>query len=59
MEAAPEHWIMSKTDGKSYLRKGIQKGNYYIKEVPDWEYDKNVRAAKNCPVNIIDVRKMK
>ena len=59
VEAAPEHWIMSKTDGKAYLRKSEQKGKYYIKELPDWEYEKNLAAAKNCPVNIIDVKKRK
>ena len=57
VEAAPEHWIMSKTDGKSYLRKSEMKGKYFILELPDWEYDKNKLAADNCPVNIITVNK--
>ncbi len=56
MEAAPKHWVMSKNDGKSYLKKSIQKGDYYIKEVPDWELDENKLAARNCPVNIITVQ---
>ena len=50
---------MSKNDGKSYLKKAVVKGNYLIKELPDWEYEENVQAAKNCPVNIITVQKQK
>ena len=57
IEAAPEHWVISKNDGKSYLRKSIQKDKYYILELPDWEYEKNKLAADNCPVNIITVSK--
>lgn len=59
VEAAPKHWVMSKNDGKSYLKKAVVKGNYLIKELPDWEYEENVQAAKNCPVNIITVQKQK
>lgn len=58
VEAAPNHWVMSKKDGKSYLKKSIQKGEYYIRELPEWEYAENQLAAKNCPVNIITVNKM-
>ena len=57
IEAAPDYWVMSKKDGKAYLRKSIKKGRYHIKEGEDWDYDKNQLAAKNCPVRIIDVRK--
>ena len=56
VEQAPEHWIMSKKDGKSFLRKGQKKGDYYIKNISYLEYDENVRAAQNCPVKIIQVR---
>ena len=55
VEASPKHWVMSKNDGKSYLKKAIRKGDYYMKEVPEWELEENVLAAKNCPVNIITV----
>ena len=53
VEAAPEHWIMSKKDGKSFLRKSEKKGDFHILEVPDFAYEENLLAAKNCPVNII------
>lgn len=50
---------MSKKDGKSYLRKSKEKGKYFILEAEDWEYDENAEAQKNCPVNIITVKKLK
>ena len=56
IEASPEHWVMSKKDGKSYLRKAVKKGKYYIREIEEWEVEKNKLAARNCPVNIIEVR---
>lgn len=58
VEAAPDRWIMSKTDGKSYLRKAIQKGKYYIINVDDEEEEDNRIAAQNCPVNIIWVKEL-
>lgn len=58
VEAAPDQWVMSKTDGKSFLRKAIKKGDYYILEVPEFEFDDNMQAAKNCPVNIIWVKEL-
>lgn len=58
VEAAPMQWIMSKKDGKSYLRKAQQKGAYYILNVSEFEYEENVRAAQNCPVNIIWVKRL-
>jgi ferredoxin len=48
--------VISKTDGKSYLRKSRQRGHYYIKELPWLEYEANVQAAENCPVKIIRVK---
>ncbi|MDH5610468.1 MAG: ferredoxin [Cyclobacteriaceae bacterium] len=57
VESSPDHWVMSKTDGKSYLKKSTQKGKYYILELPEWERDAQQEAARNCPVKIITVRK--
>ncbi|MDW7691716.1 ferredoxin [Flammeovirgaceae bacterium SG7u.111] len=57
VEASPEHWVMSGNDGKSHLKKSEQKGNYFILSLPDWEYDEQAQAAKNCPVNIIQVNR--
>ena len=58
VEAAPEYWKMSKADGKCYLLKAKMKGEYYIINAPDFAFDENVQAAKNCPVNIITVKKL-
>ena len=58
VEAAPAHWVMSKKDGKSYLRKSVQKGKYFILKVPDLELEENLLAAQNCPVKIIQVREV-
>ncbi len=57
VEAAPDQWIMSHSDGKSYLRKSDQRGQYYVKTVSIMELEENELAAKNCPVNIIQIRK--
>ena len=59
VEAAPERWIMAKSDGKCYLRKSTKRGNYYIAEVTDFELEENEEAAKNCPVKIIKIKKLK
>ena len=58
VEAAPEYWKMSKVDGKCYLLKAKQKGDFYIINAPDFSLDENVKAAKNCPVNIITVKQL-
>jgi ferredoxin len=49
---------MSKADGKCYLKKAKQKGEYFIVNAPDFALDENVQAAKNCPVRIITVKKL-
>ena len=58
VEAAPEYWRMSKADGKCYLLKAKQKGDFYMINAPDFAYDENYKAAKNCPVNIITVKQL-
>ena len=57
LEAAPNYWVISKNDGKAYLKKSHQKGDYFIREVPEWDFEENELAAKNCPVNIITVQR--
>ncbi len=56
VEVAPEHWVISKKDGKSYLRKSVKKGEYYLLELPDWERERQAKAAELCPVRIIRVK---
>ncbi|MCO6476955.1 MAG: ferredoxin [Phaeodactylibacter sp.] len=56
VEAAPEQWVMSERDGKSYLRKGRRRGDFYIRNLPIVEYEASLRAAQNCPARIIKVK---
>ncbi len=56
VEQAPAHWVMSKKDGKSYLRKSEKRGEYYVKQISMLEFEENLRAAQHCPVRIIQVR---
>ncbi len=58
VEVAPEHWVISKKDGKSYLRKSTQKGDFFLLTLPDWEYEPQAKAAELCPVKIIKVKKV-
>lgn len=55
VEAAPENWVISKNDGKAYLKKSKLKGKFHIAEIEDWLSEENKLAAKNCPVKIITV----
>jgi ferredoxin len=56
VELAPEHWRMSKKDGKSVLLGAQEKRGFYTLRIEDEAFDANLAAAKACPVNIIDVR---
>lgn len=56
VEQAPERWRMSKKDGKSVLIGGIEKKNFFVAKVSFTEKEANEKAAKVCPVNIIQVR---
>lgn len=53
VEAAPDRWRMSRTDGKSTLvgsttKKGIQTVMIHADEL-----EENRKAAMNCPVKVI------
>lgn len=58
VEAANYRWRISTKDGKCTLVGGIEKRGFYSVVVNDDEYDDNVKAAKNCPVNIIKVHQI-
>jgi ferredoxin len=58
VELAYERWRMSKKDGKSVLIGGKDKKGFFTIKVGDEEYDDNLKAAKACPVNIIQVKKI-
>lgn len=55
IEAAPNRWRISRNDGKCTLVGGVDKRGFYSTLVEEHEYEDNVKAAKNCPVHIIQV----
>ena len=59
VEAADYRWRISRKDGKCTLIGGIEKNNFYTKRIEDHEYEDNALAAKNCPVSIIKITKLK
>ena len=59
VELAPEHWRMSKRDGKSVLLGAREKkGQHTLKLSDDTAFEANEAAARACPVNIIQVRQV-
>ena len=58
VEVAPQRWQMDEEDGKSSLKEGIKRKNYY--EVVIWddsEYESVKEAADLCPTGVIRVEK--
>ena len=58
VEAAEYRWRISRKDGKCTLVGGKEKKGFYSILVDDHEYEDNVLAKVNCPVNIIQIIKM-
>ena len=56
VELAPEHWKMSKKDGKSVLLGAIEKKGFWSSKISEQDVEVNEKAAKSCPVNIIQIR---
>ena len=57
VEASATHTRMSRKDGKCTLVGGKNNKGIYITVVNDDEYEQALQAAKNCPVNIIKVKR--
>ncbi len=55
VEAAHHRWRISKKDGKSVLVGGKEKKGIYSVIIHEHELEENQMAAKNCPVNIIQI----
>ena len=55
VEAADYRWRISTKDGKCTLVGGVEKKGFYSVLVNDDELEDNLKAAKNCPVNIIKI----
>ncbi|MBK6273732.1 MAG: ferredoxin [Saprospirales bacterium] len=55
VELAPQRWRMSRKDGKSVLLEATDKKGFWNVKVREDELESNLKAAKACPVNIIQV----
>ena len=55
VEAAPFRWRISQKDGKCTLIKGVEKKGIYTVLVGVDEAESNKTAARNCPVNSIQI----
>lgn len=58
VELAPEHWRMSRRDGKSVLLGATEKKDIHTAHLDDDALDANEAAAAACPVNIIHVKSL-
>ncbi|MBP8034583.1 MAG: ferredoxin [Bacteroidia bacterium] len=58
VEAADYRWRISTKDGKCTLVGGIEKRGFFSVLVNDHELEDNLKAAKNCPVNIIKIHEI-
>ena len=57
VELAPQHFQMSKKDGKTVLLKSHEKKDFFILRSPDHSIIETTQAAaKACPVKIISVK---
>ncbi len=55
VEAAKNRWRVSRRDGRSVLIGATEKRGIHSVLVSDDEKHENEMAAKNCPVNIIQI----
>lgn len=59
VEVNRQRWRMSRKDGKSTLIGGKEVKGIFRIETENEECELNLKAAKNCPVKIIKVEKLK
>lgn len=55
VEIDPQHWVMSKRDGKSNLVGGKENKGIFILKIQPIDEEKSLNVAKNCPVKVIKV----
>ncbi len=59
VELAPEHFRISKKDGKSVLLNAVgKKGFFTLKSPDDSIFEANLNAKNACPVKIISVKQV-
>lgn len=54
---APQTWSLDNEEGLSLLKKGVNKNDTWVAVIDELDYEDNLRAAQNCPVNIIRIDK--
>ncbi len=54
-EHAPDYWEMNEADGKMTLKDSKNKNGVLVREIFDLEIEKNLEAARDCPVGIIRI----
>lgn len=55
VEHASCYWAMSRFDGKADLKSAQNKNGVYVTDISEAEMEENIKAAKDCPVQIIKV----
>lgn len=59
VELAPEHFRISKKDGKSVLLNAVEKKGFFTLKSPDDSiFEANLNAKNACPVKIISVKQV-
>lgn len=54
-EMMPNHWRMSKKDGKATLLKSVLKGNTSVLQINELLIGSSKKVAEACPVKVIKV----
>ena len=54
-ELQPEHWVMSKKDGKAILLNSDSKKDIFSLSISEEAVYQSQQIAKACPVNIIKI----
>jgi ferredoxin len=52
---ASQNWILDEEDGLSTLKQGKNKRGTWVATIDEFDYPDNLRAAQNCPVNVIRI----
>ena len=58
VEAAPYRWRVSKKDGRCNLISSKAKKGFHNATIDEDEFEANQLAARNCPVNIIKIKRV-
>lgn len=57
VENCPSLWKINEKDGKADLIDSEEKGETFVRDLPPELEEENIKASKDCPVNIIKIFK--